>query len=78
MDRHQSRSGSGLSYVADPDGRARTFAHKWRRMHSVAGLGLGSVVVTLVWAMTHRPGQVKLRETTPMPWAFGTTCGERR
>ena len=65
MDRHQSRSGSGLPYVADPDGRARTFAHQWRRMHSVAGLGLGSVIVTLVWAMTHRPGQVKHGETTP-------------
>jgi Family of unknown function (DUF6325) len=41
MDRHQPRSGSGLPYVAGPDGRARTFAYQWRRMHSVAGSGLG-------------------------------------
>ena len=37
-------------------------------MHSVAGLGLGRVALTPWWVMTHRPGQVKLGETTPLPW----------
>ena len=39
-------------------------------MHSVAGSGLGRVALTPSWVMTHRPGQVKLGETTPLPWGI--------